>query len=174
MPTQRGNILIVLVILAAITVGGFVYYKSGIPTTIPNRVSTSTELISTNSAEQTTIFKSSSTMKFSIKVPSSYKVSEKLGSVTINTETGQILISRNGTNFDNLKDYINYSQNNLKNRMKNQQELTINELDAISASIDNENIYYIYTENAVYSISTSTEALFDDLDKIAQSFKYTP
>lgn len=123
---------------------------------------------------QTKIFKSSKIMKFSIVVPYTYEVVENLGSVTINTNTGKILIGRNGTNFGNLKDYIKNSHNNLETRVLDKRELMINGLESISGKIGIEKTYFIYAESFVYILSTSSSALFDDLDKISQSFRYAP
>ena len=123
---------------------------------------------------KTKIFKSSEIMKFSIVVPYRYEVLEKFGSVTINTKDGKILVGRNGTNFDNLRDYIKNSRNNLENTLFETEYLVINGLEGMSGKIGIEKIYFIYAENMVYIISTSSSALFEDLDKIAQSFRYAP
>lgn len=51
-------------------------------------------------------FKSSSTMDFTIKVPLKYEIEEKAVSVVLSSTEGNILIGQNGTNFDNLQDYL--------------------------------------------------------------------
>lgn len=40
--------------------------------------------------------------------------------------------------------------------------------------IGDEKNYFIYVSDSVYSFSTSDKSLYDDLDQIAQSFKYIP
>ena len=81
---------------------------------------------------------------------------------------------QNGTNANNLKDYIKNSRNNLVDRIKNQKELSINDLEALVGQIDTERVYFIYVENKVYMLSTASQSLYDELDQITQSFKYNP
>lgn len=168
---QKGNILIILVVITAVMVAGLIYYKTNSTKLAPP--SEPSPKISTNSAEQTKIFQASS-LKFTIELPVGYQAAEKLESVKITTKTGEILIGKNGTNFNNLDDYIKNSRNNITTRLTNRKELKINGLDAISGFIDGEKIYFIYVENTVYLISTNTSPLFNDLDQIAKSFRYTP
>lgn len=160
---QKSNVLFLVIVIAALAIGAVIYYKSS-----------SSQPESTKSAEQTKTFQSSSVMKFTIELPINYKANEKFGSVTINTDTRQILIGQNGTNFNNLQDYIKNSRNNLDTRLTNRKNLKINGLDATFGFIGEERIYLIYAENTVYSISTKSSSLFDDLDQIAQTFRYTP
>lgn len=127
-----------------------------------------------NNQQDTKTFQSSSVMKFSIVSPKNYQIIEDLGSVTINIDGGKILIGRNGTNFTNLQDYIENSRNSLKTRILDKKELTIDGLEAILGKVGAEKYYFIYVDGWVYSLSTSSPALFDDLDTIAQSFRYTP
>lgn len=116
----------------------------------------------------------SKTMKIKIEVPEEFNVEEKFASVKIKTSQGEISVDRNGTNFSNLNDYIKNSQNNLEVRITNRKELTINNLISISGMLEKEEIYFIYINNFVYTLSTSSPDLYDDLDQIAQSFRYIP
>lgn len=113
-------------------------------------------------------------LKLSITLPKGFEAIEKLGSINISSPKGSILVTQNGTNFDNLNDYISNSRNNLQQRMKNIQESSINSLDVVSAEIDGEKVYLIYANNRVYYLSTKDPSLFNVLDQIAQSFKYNP
>lgn len=126
-----------------------------------------------NSSSETKIYKSKD-LGFSIEVPFNSEIVENLGSLIIKLEDGNILIGQNATNFNNLTDYILNSRNNLQSRMLDRRDLTINGLEAVLGSVDNEKLYLIYTDYNVYHIYTTSQTLFDDLDKIAQSFKYTP
>ncbi|MBU0569898.1 hypothetical protein KKB40_03895 [Patescibacteria group bacterium] len=119
-------------------------------------------------------FRSSEIMDFSIQIPREYEVTEKFGSVTIVTEEGEIHIGQNGTNFDNLNDFIKNSRNNLEDRIKNRKDLTINDLESAVGFIDEEKTYFIYKEYNVYILSAKVESLYNDLDQIAQSFRYVP
>lgn len=124
--------------------------------------------------QQTKTFHSSNVMKFSISVPASYNVIEKLGAVTISTPNGKIYIDRNGTNFDNLEDYLEDLNQKNKTILSQKLNLKIDDLIVISGIIDKRKIYFIYKNYFVYTLSTDSEALFDDLDQIAQSFNYIP
>lgn len=130
-------------------------------------------ITSTYNSNETKVYESKD-LKINITVPFNSEVVENLGSLIIKSENGSISIGQNGTNFTNLNDYILNSRNNLQTRMMNRRELTINGLEAVLGNVDNEKLYLIYTDYNVYHVSTSSEALFDELDKIAQSFKYTP
>ena len=113
-------------------------------------------------------------MKFSIELPNNFFAEEKLGSVIINSPEGKIFIDKNGTNFGNLDDYL--SDLSIKNKieLKTQTKLTITGLDAIAGFIDQEKNYYVYADNSVFLLSTTSESLYPDLDQIAQSFRYIP
>ena len=127
----------------------------------------------TYNSNETKIYESKN-LKISMEVPPSSEIVENLGSLIIKSEGGKISIGQNGTNFNNLNDYIVNSRNNLQSRLLNRKELIINGLEAVSGDIDNEKLYLIYTDYNVYHISTTSPELFGDLDEIAQSFKYTP
>ena len=55
-----------------------------------------------------------------------------------------------------------------------QQVLSINGLSAIKGYVNDEKIYFIYAQYAVYTLSTREPSLYSDLDQIAQSFRYAP
>lgn len=169
MSAQKGNTLIILVIAAALVVG-LMYLNSS------NKTLTTQQngKVIPNNAEQSKTFKSSSVLKFSIELPEGFKAEEKLGSVNIGSPEGQIYIDRNGTNFSNLADYLKDLEEKNRFILLDKKSLQINGLSAIAGQVGKEKSYFIYTENVVYNLTAKTEALFDDLDQIAQSFKYTP
>lgn len=114
-------------------------------------------------------------MNFEIEVLSGYTVEDKFTSLILKHIDGeQISIGKNGTNFENLDDYISNHGNNLSNQIINKRKLYINGLESLQGTMGNERVYFIYTNYIVYSISTSDESLYTDLDQIAQSFQYTP
>ena len=123
----------------------------------------------------------SKAMKFSINVPSKFHTLDQEDKTTLSDTNGnQINIIRNGTQFKNLSDYITNFDERRKLTPTETRKLSIDGNEAMSriATFPEENVtyksYYIYAYNWVYVISTSSEELFGDLDKIAQSFKYTP
>lgn len=135
-----------------------------------------------NTEEKTKIFRSSNVMKFSITVPASYKVEEKFASVTITAPQGNIQISKNGTNYDNIEQYIENLTEINKLSITDIKSLYINDIQGISGIIEHplsglpsEKAYFLYPESwTVFSLSTSSPALFPVLDQIASSFRYTP
>lgn len=170
------NKIVLLILVIVLIAGGLVYLQNK-STTIPTSQTTDTnktQSASPASSEQTKKFQSSNVLKFSIILPNTYEIEEKFGSVNISTSKGKILISQNGTNFENLKDYIKNSRNNLETRIQNKNTLEINGMESIFGNIDREKVYLIYKDYTVYSLSTSSESLYDDLDQIAQSFRYAP
>lgn len=170
---QQGNVLIILVVVATLVVGLITYYNYNRPI-IQYQPSLIPQPIATNSAVQTRTFKSSNVLKFSIELPAGYNAEEKLGSVTVSNNVDSIIIGQNGTNFDNLNDYIKNSKNNLERRITNRKDININGLESVSGSIDKEKTYFIYVDNNVYLLATKNPLLYLDLDQIAKSFRYTP
>ena len=124
--------------------------------------------------ERTKTFQSSSTMKFSITLPVTYSVEEKFGKVTVVTPAGEIYINQIGTNYDNLEDFLQNVKERNKFSIKEERKLVINDLPATLWEKTDERLYMLYRENTVYTISTKSKSLYDDLDQIAQSFRYTP
>lgn len=131
-----------------------------------------------NRVEQTQSLKafSSKSLKLTITVPTQFQVSEKFGTIKISNSNGEININQNGTNFNNLDDYLNDLKQKNHFTLNNQQNLLINNLSAIKADIESQHIYYIFSKGnyTVYSFSTRDNYLYPVLDQIAQSFRYTP
>ena len=120
------------------------------------------------------IYKSKA-MKFSIEVPSDFQVEENLPTITVKNAKGVVYIDRSGTNFENLEEYLENLSKLNHFIISNKENVSINTLPAVKGIIDGKKHYFIYAAPwTVYSIFTSSRALFDDLDTIAQSFKYTP
>lgn len=163
-PAQKQKTLIILIVILALLLSMIALNK---PKPIPN----SSQLPA--STNQTNTFHSK-ILKFTISLPNNYLAQEKLGSVAINTNTGTITIGQNGTNYSNLKDYIENSRNDLKNSISNKNDQIIYGLEAVSGFIGKEKTYLIYANNRVYFISTKDPYSFNDLDQIAQSFRYIP
>lgn len=179
---QRGNIFIGIIILAVLAVGVTLYYFGSKPDSSPkNKVSYPTKSPSpesTKSAEQTKTFQSKN-LKFSINMPISYKTEEKLGKVIIATSKGEIYVDRNGTNFTNLKEYLSDLDAHNKNQILQDSPEMIDNYEASNrllkySSGEIQKLYTIYIDNWIYNIYTNSEALYNDLDQIARSFKYTP
>lgn len=154
------NKIILLLSAAVLLIGGFAWYKT---TPQPTK----------QVQQQTKIFESK-LMKFKISIPQELTVEEKFGQVTISSLGGKIFINRNGTNFDNLKDYL--KDLGIKNKTSSWvlNYSTINNLDGASRLIGNDKNFYIYAKNWVYLFSTGSEPLYPLLDQIVQTFQYIP
>lgn len=154
---------IIIVLLAA--AGYFaVNQKTILPGKAPSSSPTSQELKTFQSESQ----------NFSVMIPAKFQVKEKFTTVEFSIQGDLIMISRNSTNFDNIDDYLNNLAKLNKVELKGKEKLTINSLSATRAFVDNTKTYFLHTGNRVYSISTSTEILYHELDQIAQSFRYIP
>lgn len=162
---KNNNVIIFIVLVLAF---GTILYLAANRST-PSPLSKSNPTI-----EQTKIFQSSNTMKFSIALPVTYSVEEKFGKVTVLTPSGEIYINQIGTNYDNLEDFLQNVKERNKFSIKEERKLIINDLPAMLWEKTDERLYMLYRENTVYTISTKPKSLYDNLDKIAKSFRYTP
>lgn len=119
-------------------------------------------------------------IQMSLIKPVGWEISEKSSYVDLIKNNEKINLSRSGTNFDNIMSYLRDfdSKRNLEIEMES--TLRNNDYDVIQriekfngGSVNKQKVYYIYVNNWVYALSTSSEDLYDDLDQIAKSFKYT-
>lgn len=119
-------------------------------------------------------FKSSNVMDFTIRHSDSFVVTENAGSAILSSASGTIIIDQNGTNFNDIEEYL--EDLSLKNKfdIKNKKSVVINGYKSIVGMISNEKYYFIFASGVVSSISTPNQELFSDLDQIAKSFQYTP
>ena len=125
-----------------------------------------------SNTEQTTY--KSKDLKFTLNVPSKFQIEERFTTVLLQYTDELIQITRSGTNDSTLDAHLdNLSKLNNFNFLT-KEELTINNYSAVKGTIEGEVHYFIYVDNWVYSISTSSPSLFSTLDQIAQSFKYNP
>ncbi|OGE38420.1 hypothetical protein A3F00_04005 [Candidatus Daviesbacteria bacterium RIFCSPHIGHO2_12_FULL_37_11] len=180
---QRGNILIILSILVIFSAGTIFYYFYSKPQTPVNPYSRSsvikTQPTSTNSAAQTQTYQSIS-LKFSISIPTSYTSQEGNTYTDIMRDSSVIQIIRNGTNTQSLSEYLSDPTYKKNTTISNPNQFEIGDYQAVSrletqnTSGSKQKVVYIYIDGWVYSLSTSSESLYDDLDQIVKSFKYTP
>lgn len=128
--------------------------------------------------ERKTKIYTSKNLNFQIEIPEGLEASDTGITVILSNMNQKITIIRNGTNFDNIDDYIADFDSKRNVSVSNIEKLIIDGNDAISriTSFSEQNVreksFSIYKNNAVYVISTSAESLYGDLDKIALSFRY--
>ncbi|QQS38733.1 hypothetical protein IPM62_05100 [Candidatus Woesebacteria bacterium] len=133
-----------------------------------------------SSGKETKTFTSSNVLNFSIVVPSEYDVTESVASVDIINSNNKISIIRNSTNHANLIDYLSYhdSLRNIENTLTIEEMIDGYESAArISHYTDIDKhvkSYFIFINSDVYILSTEDEEMYEDLDRIAKSFKYLP
>ena len=174
------KILLPILIITVVLVSGYFGYKqiSQVSKEEPTPTNVVTPASSPISQELKTF--QSKDMKFSVELPSEYQANEKMGSVNITTKAGEIYIDRNGTNFNNLNDYLTDLRTKNKPLVIDEKKTSINNNQAILEVIKipgNEfetREYMIYNDNWVYLLFTNTQSLYPALDQIAQSFRYTP
>ena len=123
----------------------------------------------------------SENLDFSTKVPSDFEIEDGNTSVLIKKGDAEIIVVRNGTEFPDLASYL--QDFDIRNRWEiiEEDELVINGYQArartfmrTSTSKTRERMIFLYVNYSVYKISTNSESLFNDLDLVSQSFRYTP
>lgn len=113
-------------------------------------------------------------MDLSIQLPQGFQAQDNYDSITLIRGESNIQILYNTTNHQNLRDFLTDPRLSLLEDMKMKSERMINGHTAISGILDNSKYVFIYHNNVVYSFKTDNPALYDELDKIANSFQYTP
>lgn len=168
---------LILILVSAVVL----FVLSGIMTTEKNSTvqNTPEEITQNKNGSNLKTFKSSSVMKFSINIPKNLEAEENLGRVTIISQYGKIYIERNGTNFANLKDYLNDLDVQNKPKILEENQRLINNNQGSIRLIkygtgEIQKVIVIFSEGWIYNFYTNSETLYDDLDQIAQSFRYTP
>ncbi len=178
---QKGNILIILVIIAALTAGVVFYLKSNSPTTpTTNYINppTTSQPTSTKSAEQTKTFQSK-TLKFTIILADNFQIEEKPGRVDLLNPNGKAYIDRNTTNFSDINEYLKDLDMHNKVKIIENKQIAINNYSANLRRItlgsgETQKVYTIFIDGWIYSIYSDSDSLYSDLDQIAKSFRYTP
>lgn len=131
-------------------------------------------------AQKTTIYHSKS-LKITIDMPDDISGTEDLGTIILkkNNAEGTIKISTNGTNNDSIEGYLYDIGDKNHLQITDKKNITIHNLNGIVAMLhgykDTDKSYFFYPAPwTIYYLSTSSPVLFNDLDQIAQSFRFTP
>lgn len=169
-----------LVILAISVVVLILVYVSDVARRINQTYSVSPYLSATSPSPAYRWYRSA-LLKFAVKVPAGYRVEERFAMVTLRKGTEEIVIDRIGTNYTNIEDHLKNSDSKLDLKIEQENKLRINGLSAVErieyfivGPPNKHKIYFIYKDYAVYTISTSSQVLFTDLDRIAGTFEYLP
>lgn len=156
--------LVVLMVLALCIAVAFWYFEGK-----TNNIASNSGL---ENIKKPRIDYSHPTMDFSITYAPGFEVEEKNHQVTFFKGENKVLISSSSTNYPNLTSHLSDPRNDLLARASEVEKLTINGYEAMSGVLDGKKYFFIYVDNAVYFLSTSSPDLYDELDAIAQSFHY--
>ncbi len=165
---QTGNTFLIILICAAIIIGTVTFFTNNL------RKNTDSDIPSLTPT--TTKFQSSSALKFSVDVPANLVAVDNNGYVQVANEEGKILIIRNGSFFNNLKEYLSDLEAKNGFILSNKDTVSMSQTETITGNIGDEKNYFIMPEGsyAVYILSTKSPQLYSALDQIAKSFRYTP
>lgn len=165
----------IIILTFVVLVLGAVLYSKVNKSSIPPPVSQSNT--ATSSGVQTKIFQSTD-LKFSIQLTSNMTVKDLGISVNLYSPNGEIKVSRNGTQYPSLKSHLDYFDSLRGVYEIESKDIILDNYPALRRlenSPDGKRLaYYVMVDSAIYTLSTSSPALFGDLDKIAHSFRYTP
>ena len=162
----KGNIAVILICVVALLLALVVLFKKN---TTPSIEQPPVEV-----TKQLSKTFESKVMKFKITVSPEITVQENLGQVVISSSSGKLYVDRNGTNFSNLKDYINDLSIKNKANLQDLRYYTINNTEAASGLIGSEKNILLYSDGSVYLFTTNFPNLYPLLDQIVQTFKYLP
>jgi len=165
---QKVNTFLIILICTAIIIGAVVF--------ITNGFQKNTDLNTPSPTPTTTKFQSSSALKFSVDVPNGLKAVDNNGYVQVTNGKAEILIIRNGSFFNNIKEYLSDLEKKNGFILSRKADVPINKGEAVTGYIGSEKNYFIMPERsyAVYVFSTKSPQLYQALDQIAKSFRYTP
>lgn len=168
---KKSNSGIIVVIFVVIVFGFIVYFVGNINKIFLLRSKTVINNLKTYTSEE---------MKFSIHIPSKFQVEDLEIKLILSYYGKEISMIRNGTNYDNLTDYLvnfdkkrNLVVSEVKRVLIDGKDVLVRMLEFPEEKIK-QKAYYVYVDNWVYILSTSSEDLYGDLDQIVQSFRYMP
>lgn len=156
---------ILIAVLSAVLLGAFVLGKS-------KQSHDSNQTIPSESTNNSRIEYSHPNMDFAITYSKEFDIEEKNHQINLFRRGKEIIISSVSTNYPDLTSHLSDPRNDLLSRISETSELSLNGYEAMSGMLDGKKYYFIYVDNAVYFLSTSSPDLYDELDAIAQSFQY--
>jgi hypothetical protein len=168
---KQKNKIYILIVILVVFIGVFIFLKKPASQTITNNSIVSTDANRKFYSKQ---------FKLELNVPNQFKIVTNDVSISMVKNAQTITLIRNGTNFPALSEYIKDFDSKRDIRIVQSMNNPIAGLDSLSRIIKTsdrvitQKSYYIFIENTVYIISTSSPELYEDLDKIAKSFHYIP
>jgi hypothetical protein len=130
-------------------------------------------------ARHTKLYKSE-TLRISFYYPEDYTVEEVLGIVTLKNNFGKIIVDSNASNYQSIEEYIDYLEqvNNVK--IIDRSKISRNNLSSIygviqhsgTRSPDSLTYFFNPAKWTVFTISTDSKELKNDLDNIAKTIVF--
>lgn len=183
MPNQSGKIILVLILIVLI-LGAAAYFYSALFVNKDHSNASALPVISDKKslASGRTPERSytSDSFQMAIMVPEGFNIEDDFPLFAVKEGNRRVEVVRNGTNFQNLEEYIKdfdkkrnvrevkREEKALANYPQLARELSYGDSSEVQKSI------YIYVDNSVYIFSTTDKSLYHVLDQIVQSFKYEP
>lgn len=115
-------------------------------------------------------------MKIEFEYTGNYVIEEKVTSVILKSNdvsSSEILFSKYGTNFENVKSHVDDAVARWKNKPTSRYRLAGLGIDGevVNTSSDSYSVIYFVKDYAVYQFETGDPSLFSDLETIAKSFR---
>lgn len=112
-------------------------------------------------------------MKISFVQDKESTIEERFGRIIIKQPEGDIVVDSVGTNFEDINGYLNDLQEKNNFILSSKENIKINNYPVVRGEVQKERLYFIYPKKwIVYSLSTDSPQLYDELDQVAKSFKY--
>lgn len=122
----------------------------------------------------------STNLDFTLQLPQNFETEERFTLVEFKKASLTIGIDRNdASTYGSVKAFLtDFDEKNNVKEISFMDDLVINSYPSV---VRNEKrggkvnkMYYVYVDDWVYVFSTDAEELYDDLDQIVRSFRYTP
>lgn len=120
-------------------------------------------------------------LHFSVYIPKDFIAEENYNTISLKKGEELITIDRIASMFDNLDEHISNYDSRRELIIKNQNNIRMSSYPAIvreqsfgTDNIKDHKIIFTYINGWVYTLSTSSPDLYDELNQIAQSFQYLP
>lgn len=118
--------------------------------------------------------------KYNFKYPGKFELDDKVLDVVLKNNDGEILIHQIGTNYKTIDGFLTSISTYNHFEVTNKENLVINNYPAVKyiakfgiSKDPDDQTYYIYPAPwTIFSFSTSSPALYADLDQVAKSFRY--
>lgn len=179
MKTRRSIVVILLIVVSLLFLGLYFFGKKSERTNskLNSNASPSKINIDKDGGQRRTYV--SSNLDFKVQIPANFTTKEGLTYVDFSLDKSMIGTARTANSYDNLDKFLVFMDE--KNDQTNVPLIKKIDTSSYPIVVREEirsgtvyRMYYVFTGQWVYTFSTSSENLYDDLDQIVQTFQYTP